>query len=162
MTMPVDIVTITVTGTYLTAGGAAAGGSVMFTPTWALSDATGHAILTGLPVTANLVNGSFSVALPVTDNANLFPHGWAYTVQVSVPGSSQVFTTYIPSSYGTTVDMTALTPAGTVTLPTTYVASVNGQSGNVTVTAINGVTVTNTPITGQTLKATSATTASWQ
>jgi len=163
--LPGGITTITVTGSYLDALGSPAQGVVMFTPGSALTDPSGKVILAGTPVQARLSAGAFSVVLPCTDSAVLSPSPFYYTVTEAVAGVAQApFTISLPSSLGSTVDMSALTPAPVLPAPLSglYVISVDGQSGAVKVTQVSGVTVTGTPVAGQVLKATSATTASWQ
>src|SRR5262249_31225706 len=91
MAIPPALTTITVTGTYMSASGTALNGSVMFTPTWTLYDKSDQVIFGDVPVVATVAGGTFSVVLPTTDNAHLYPAGWAYQVQVSVPGSIQLF-----------------------------------------------------------------------
>lgn len=115
MALPEDLTTITVTGTYLNALGTALSGSVSFTPTAAVMDAAGEAVISELPVTATLTAGSFSIVLPCTDNTGLVPLGWLYTAVIAVPGAQQSFPCYLPSAFGPTVDITALAPVtGTV------------------------------------------------
>jgi hypothetical protein len=164
MTLPVDLTTITVTGTYLTASGTPLGGTVLFAPSVPLTDRTGRTVLSVNPIVAEVSEstGTFSVVLPVTNNATLLPAGWAYSVQVSVPGAAAAFNCYLPSSWGASVDITQLGPVPVIpTQPGLYVVSVNGQSGAVTVTQVGGVTITGTPSAGQKLTATSATSATW-
>jgi hypothetical protein len=106
------LTTISVTGTYVDASGTAQQGSVSFTPTATVMDASGKAALTMTAVVAILnSSGSFSVTLPCTDNPALpTPAAWGYTVAVNVPGAQQTFTTSLPSAFGSTVDITALAP----------------------------------------------------
>jgi hypothetical protein len=62
----------------------------------------------------------------------LFPQGWTWTVGIAVPGAVQTFTTYLPHTLGSTVDLSALNPVGGIPSPSgTYVISVNGLSGSV-------------------------------
>jgi hypothetical protein len=165
MALPEGLTTITVTGTFLTAAGEPLGGTVLFAPTVPLTDRTGQVVLSVNPVVAEVsdTTGEFSVVLPTTDNTALLPAGWAYSVQVGVPGATTAFDAYLPSSWGESVDITDLGPVPVIpTQPGLYVISVNGQSGAITVTQVSGVTVTGTPTAGQRLTATSSTSATWQ
>ena len=111
MALPVGLTTIAVTGTYEDASGAAQAGSVSFTPTSTVVDATGKVVLTQTAVMAVLdSSGSFTLTLPCTDNAGLTPLGWGYVLTVSVPGASgSLDPIYLPHALGSTVDISALT-----------------------------------------------------
>ena len=86
MTWPNDVLTRTVTGTYLTALGQAAKGRVTFTPSTRVVDEE-DAVVIEDPITAPLdANGSFEVELPATDNKLLSPQEWAYSVNVRLHG----------------------------------------------------------------------------
>ena len=111
MALPGGLTTIIVTGQYENALGTAQAGSVSFTPTSTVVDATGKVVLTQTAVTAYLDStGSFSLTLPTTDNSGLVPLGWGYVLNVSVPGASgSLDPVYLPSALGSTVDVSALT-----------------------------------------------------
>lgn len=134
MPLPGGLTSITVTGTFADSSGAPLGGTVTFWPSAEITDATGHVIIGMTPVTA-VVSGStgqFSQVLTATDNAGLLPAGWTYKISVAVPGAQQVFNAPIPSSYGSTVDISVLGPVQPLpSLTGPFVVSVNGQSGQV-------------------------------
>jgi len=111
MPLPSNIVTITVTGTYQDFYGNALSGMVSFTPTSTeLMDVAAPAFLDAEPVVATLdVNGHFSVVLPCTDNANLAPAGWAYTVVEQVHGT-RTYQVNLPHTLGSSVDLAAVAP----------------------------------------------------
>jgi hypothetical protein len=118
MPLPVGLTTIIVTGDFTDASGAAQAGTVSFTPTSAVTDAAGKAILTQTAVTAVLSAGAFSVTLPCTDNAGLTPLNWAYSMVVAVGGAAQTVTpVYLPHALGATVDISALSPGPIVSPP---------------------------------------------
>jgi len=146
VSLPVGLTTITVTGTYLTAAGTPLGGTVLFAPSVPLTDMTGQAVLSANPIVAAVSHstGQFSVVLPCTDNADLLPAGWAYSVQVNVPGAAIAFDAYLPSSWGSTVDISRLGPVPLIPAqPGLYVISVNGVSGAVSLPSEQGfVTLT--------------------
>jgi len=155
MSLPGDLTTITVTGKYLDGAGNPQSGAVTFTPSNELSDLSGKTVLAQVPIVSALGTlGTFSQpGLACTDNANLRPSGWWWVIGVAVPGAQQTFSVFLPSSFGATVDITAVSPE--VSLPTAqvsgptsapivfaqqagglsvpFVSSVNGQSGVVTV-----------------------------
>lgn len=105
MTWPNDVTVRTVTGTYLTAAGAAAKGRVTFTPTSRIVDED-DAVIIEDTLTANLnANGFFSIVLPVTDNPLLTPKNWAYKVSVRLYGvKPRSFTAFLPYGDGSSVD----------------------------------------------------------
>ena len=122
---------------------------MLVTPTSTVVDSAGKLVLAATAITAQLSTaGTFSISgLVTTDNAGLSPPGWAYSVNIAVPGAAQVFYAYLPSGYGASVDVSQLIPAQAVP--------------NVPNGMIAGVTVSGYPSAGQTIKATSATTAIW-
>ena len=101
-----DVVTRTVTGTYLSALGNAAKGRVTFTPTTRVVDAN-DAVIVEDTLTATLdTTGSFEIDLPTTDNPLLSPTGWAYEVNVRIYGvKPQKFYVTLPYGDGTPVDI---------------------------------------------------------
>jgi hypothetical protein len=138
--LPGDITTITVTGSFETTLGVPATGNVLFTPFSTLTDTFGEVILTEAPAVAALAGGAFSIVLPCTDNENIRPTPFEYLVQVAVPYATQdPFAVAIPSTLGSTVDLSALYPIPTPARPVNglYVISVNGQSGSAQVAPYN-------------------------
>lgn len=123
VSIPGNLATITVTGSYVNADGSPAAGNVRFTPTSAIIDASGAVIIPATAITATLGNGSFSVTLPCTDNGNLAPSAWGYVVHVNVngiTGTQSQFTVMLPHTLGAVVDISALTPAAnTFPVPST-------------------------------------------
>ena len=113
MAFPGNIVTITVTGTFLTPAGAPATGTVTFDPgAVTLVDPAGHAILAS-PVTVALNgSGQIAVVLPCTDDPVLSGVPFTYSVGVALGG--QPASAYpgksMPRSLGASVDLSALLP----------------------------------------------------
>lgn len=116
-----NLTVITVTGTYTNPDGTGATGAVSFTPSSAVVDGTGKVIIPAHPVIVTLTSsGTLSTVLACTDNAGLSPAGWGWVISVSVSGVSGVssrFAVLLPSSLGTTVDISALAPVPSVTPP---------------------------------------------
>jgi hypothetical protein len=113
--------TIIVTGKYINfISGAGENGSVQFIPNLpSLSDATDHQFLTIPPFVAVLPGtqggtpnssgpGTFSMTLPCTDNDELHPGGFTYTIIEKVSNMANRITkgVLIPSTLGSTVDLT--------------------------------------------------------
>jgi hypothetical protein len=152
--LPGDLTTITLTGTFTDGAGNAQSGSVLLTPSNPVTDQAGKTIIAQIPVTASLSSGSFSLpGLVCTNNVNLLPQGWWWVVQVAVAGGESTFAAYLPSTLGSSADISQISPE--VALPTTqttgpssapvtyaqqagglsvpFVSSVNGFSGSVTI-----------------------------
>jgi hypothetical protein len=106
VTWPNDVVTRTVTATYLTGAGSPAKGRVTFTPTARILDDQ-DAVVIEDTITATLdINGSFSIALPTTDNLLLSPQGWAYQVSVRLYGvKPKRFFVVLPYGDGSSVQL---------------------------------------------------------
>lgn len=115
--------TITVTGKYVNfISGIGETGSVQFIPSLpSLSDETDDQFLTIPPFVAILPgtqggspnssgSGSFSITLPCTDNDELHPQGFTYTIIEKVSNMAQRTTknVLIPSTLGATVDLTTV------------------------------------------------------
>lgn len=115
--------TITVTGKYVNfISGTGETGSVQFIPSLpSLSDEADDQFLTIPPFVAILPGtqggspntggpGSFTITLPCTDNNELHPEGFSYTIIEKVSNMAQRTTkgVLIPSTYGDTVDLTTV------------------------------------------------------
>ena len=117
--------TITLTGTYKNIlSGAGETGYIQLIPTvGALEDTTDNAVLTippqviGLPGTFGSNNqggsGMFSALIVCTDNDELIPQAFSYTIieKISNMGNRTTKGVKIPSSYGSTVDITKVLAA---------------------------------------------------
>jgi hypothetical protein len=111
MSLPGDLTTITVTGTFLTILGAAATGKVTFTPSVVpLTDSVGHVIIDGPTVATLDGSGHISVVLACTDNANLPAFTYEVAPAINGAAASRYPAKALPHSLGSTVDLTALLP----------------------------------------------------
>lgn len=114
MTLPGNLNTITLTGTYLDSTGAPETGTISFVPPPELVDIN-TAIMYSKAVTATLdMSGSFSVTLICTDNPTLLPVGWSYTVTENISGTRS-YSIYLPSSLGSSTDISGRVPLPTLT-----------------------------------------------
>jgi len=103
---PADVLTRTVTGTYLTGVGSAARGRVTFTPTTRVVDIEDSIVIEDSLTAVLNSNGSFSIDLPTTDNDALVPSNWTYEVQVRLFGvKPRKFYAYLPYGDGSSVDL---------------------------------------------------------
>lgn len=109
MTLPSNLQTITVHGTFLDSTGAPLSGSLSFAPNCELVDLNNAALYpTPLVVTLDM-SGTFSTTLICTDNPTLYPTGWSYTVTESVR-TPRSYPISLPHGLGSTVDLSALMP----------------------------------------------------
>jgi hypothetical protein len=150
MALPGNLTTVEVTGRYIDASGAAVRGSVTFTLDTPLLDAGASTYIIETDYTVALdATGSFAVNLPATNDVDVTPTGWTWTLTPNFDGADPI-TFALPTNL-TSVDITTLSPA----LPNpsqTYsyvlvsavgapngVASLN-SSGKVPASQIDGIT----------------------
>jgi hypothetical protein len=157
MALPGNVTTLVVRGTYLTPEGQPSTGSVTFTPSRWLNNSGADIAIPNSTVTATLgTAGEFELTLPVTDDLDLQPANWFYTVTELVDGVSQSYDLLLPGTAGAggTVYLADLAPA--VELGPEY-ASIQGPQGlaaTVTVGTVGSTafpgpgTVTNSGTTG--------------
>jgi len=102
MALPANTTTVVVRGTFLTPEGNPSTGTVTFTPSaWLLNSGANIAIPnSGVSKTLGTA-GDFSVTLPITDDPDLSPSGFVYTVAEVVDGVSQSYNISIPGTVAT-------------------------------------------------------------
>lgn len=112
MPLPVNLTTITVTGTYLDLTGDPIAGQVKFTPRAVLKNVTSNVILINSTITVTLdANGSFSQALVATDDSDAAPINFTYRVEEAFVGG-RTFDMLLPSAtVGGTIDLADVAPA---------------------------------------------------
>lgn len=129
MPLPVGLTTIIVTGSFPSGGVGTSplSGTVTFTPSTDLTDAAGHVIIRAAPVEASLdYTGGISVQLVCTDNADLSPTGWTWTVAERIVGLGvRSYSVLLPASDGPTIDLAALVHVTPVTPPSGALLAVN-------------------------------------
>jgi hypothetical protein len=118
MAMPANVTTVVVLGTFLTPEGIPSTGTVSFTPSsWLLNSGANIAIPNSTVTKSLGTAGDFTVTLPITDDTDLNPEGWVYSVSEVVDGVSQSYNIAIPGTVasGGTVylaDLAPVAPAG--------------------------------------------------
>lgn len=111
MSLPPDVKTITVTGTYKNViSGAGESGYVEFIPNIkSVNSTTNDLILTAPPFIAKLAVGTgfFTILLPTTDNDDFYPQAFSYTIneRVSNMGNRSTKGVKINSSLGLTASL---------------------------------------------------------
>jgi hypothetical protein len=110
--LPAGLTTVTVTGTYLDAEGTPLTGQVAFDISSPLKDVNHKVVLPQTTIRRYLdATGAFSVVLPVTDDIDLSPTGWYYTITERIDRSSvRSFHFLLPASLAPDIDVSELTP----------------------------------------------------
>jgi len=140
MPLPGNVSTLVVIGTFLTPEGNPSTGTITFTPSRWLTNSGANVALPNSGVTKTLgTAGNFTVTLPVTDDGDLQPANWYYTVSEVVDGVSQSYSLLLPGTAGSggTVYLADLAPAGE--LGPEY-ASLRGPAGEAATLAIGTTT----------------------
>jgi hypothetical protein len=107
MALPSNITLVTITGQYLDFRGTAINGQVKIYPSKVLIDALADRIIIPATITKDLVNGSFSVTVPVTNDPDVNPLNFFYYFEEAFIGG-ETYIIQLPSSLGSTVDISAL------------------------------------------------------
>lgn len=136
MALTVDLETVTLTGTYVDIVGDPIVGSVTFTPQTIIKDTDQNQIIVNNVITEVLdANGSFSVVLPVTDDSDVVPIPFAYTVEEVFSGG-RTFVITLPGGGGA-VDIADLSPAVSTAEAANYVTSAQYNAINARLTTAN-------------------------
>lgn len=111
MPLPGNLTTVTVTGKYLDASGAPVRGSVTFSLDTPLLDAGASTYIIETDYTVALDSqGAFAVALPATNDPDVTPTGWTWTLTPNFDGADPL-TFALPTNLGPSIDLTVLAPA---------------------------------------------------
>lgn len=111
MVLPADLSTVEVYGTFVDPRGTGLSDCVItFTPTQRLESVATHTAVIPSPITATLNgDGYLSVYLPVTDDPDITPAGWAWEVHERFGRYDRVYTMLAPA--GDPIDLTNVAPA---------------------------------------------------
>lgn len=111
MALPSNLTTVEVTGRFVDQVGAAVRGSVTFDLDTYLLDAGESVVITDSSVTVTLdATGSFAVDLATTNDPDVTPNGWTWTLTPNFDGFAPL-TFALPANLGPSVDITVLSPA---------------------------------------------------
>lgn len=114
MALPLNLSTITVTGKYVNFLGTPIAGQVKFITSVMLINADADTHIVPTSVTATLdANGEFSVVLPISDDPDIDPALFTYTVEEAFSGGRTYLVTLL-GSLTPSVDITDLRPLDTV------------------------------------------------
>lgn len=95
MALPDSVATATVEATFLDAAGNPRSGTVRFSPTTRVT--VGSTGITIDPVTEELTDGRLSVTVAATDDPDLDPSGWAYSIVINVGSDRHAITAFLPA-----------------------------------------------------------------
>jgi hypothetical protein len=123
MALPGNLTTITLTGNYKDFTGAPIAGQVQITLSEVLLNAAANRIIIPSTITSVLdANGSFSLTVPVSNDADISPAAFDYTFEEAFIGGG-TYTITLLTSLGASVDITDLRPAD---VPPTFTQPVSG------------------------------------
>jgi hypothetical protein len=148
MAIPANVTTLVVLGTFLTPEGNPSTGTITFTPSKWLTNAGADVAIPNSSVTKTLgTAGDFSVTLPTTDDADLQPANWFYTVSEVIDGVSQSYALLLPGTAGTggTVYLADLAPAAELGPEYASLRGPAGEAATVTVGTVTAGTAGGTP-----------------
>lgn len=157
MPLPNDFNTVTVYGSYVGVDGVAASGTITFTARYRLrSAATKIVILPGAVVATLDINGSFTTELPATDDPDIAPDGWAWSVTERFGSYTRTYLMLAP--LGGSIDLTNVQPAEPpVPAPVNSIITVVGKGANsegdvpIVLNDLSDTVIT-TPASGQVLR----------
>jgi hypothetical protein len=112
MALPASLSTATVIGTYVDLSGNPVRGSISFTPQTILKDVTLNVIVIPVIIVKEFdANGSFTITLPCTDDTDVLPQPFIYTLEENF-GGGRTFSIALPLSVAnTTLNLADLLPA---------------------------------------------------
>jgi len=109
--LPTNLTTVEVTGRYIDHNGSPVRGSVTFDTDYFVLDAGESVVVIEAPITVNLdATGSFAVDLIATDDTDMTPTGWTWTMTPNFLGAFPL-TFALPASLAPSTDITVLSPA---------------------------------------------------
>jgi hypothetical protein len=112
MPLPSDFDTVTVTGRYIDLAGNALAGTVTFTSSTTVVDASVPVTIVPVPIVATLdSNGAFSIALPATDDPDIAPNGYTYKVEERFGGKLlRTYSIQVPYDTVGNIDLSTVAP----------------------------------------------------
>jgi hypothetical protein len=127
MALGPNLTTVTVTGSYVDFEGTAIEGQIRFSIAEVLRNGTDDQMVAPSSVVVPLSSGSFSVALPATNDPDVVPNPFVYTVEESFP-NGRTYEISIPYTTSGSLDLADISPDPT--LDESYVAAVDQTSWN--------------------------------
>jgi len=125
MALASSLTTITITGNYVDYEGSAIQGQVRFTLGDVLRNGTDDQMVAPSSIVVPLSAGAFSVTIPATNDPDIVPNPFTYTVEESFPGG-RTYTISVPYNTVGSLDLADLSP--TPTLSENYVQAIDETS----------------------------------
>lgn len=113
MALATSLTTVTVTGNYVDYEGNAIAGQIRFTLGDVLRNGTDDQMIAPSSIVVPLSAGAFSVTLPATNDPDIVPNPFTYTVEESFPGGRS-YTISIPYNTVGSLDLADLSPIPTI------------------------------------------------
>lgn len=112
MALPADLDLIPVRGKYVRLDGTPVTGNVSFATTNVLTDAASLTTVVPATLTATLdAGGAFTINLPASNDPDVTPTGWTYTVTENFAGGRSPYAITVPvAAKGTGVDLATVAP----------------------------------------------------
>lgn len=118
MALAPSLTTVTITGSYVNYEGTAIEGQIRFSIAEVMRNGTDDQMIAPSSVVVPLVNGSFSVTVPATNDPDIVPNPFVYTVEESFSGGRS-YEISIPYDTVGSLDLADISPDPTI--DTTYV-----------------------------------------
>ena len=134
MALGVNLTTVTITGSYVDFEGTPIEGQIRFSIAEVLRNGTDDQMVAPSSVVVPLSSGSFSVTLPATNDPDVIPNPFVYSVEESFPNGRSYEIT-IPYTTSGSLDLADISPAAT--LDTTYVQLIDQNTWNTLETNID-------------------------
>lgn len=110
MPLPIDYNTVTITGKYVYLNGTPVTGSIKFAGKVVATSVATNTIIVPTEILTELdENGSFSVPVPATDDPDINPNGWTYTITEQFTGG-RTYDIDVPVA-ATVIDISTVAPA---------------------------------------------------
>jgi hypothetical protein len=125
MALASSLTTVTITGNYVDYEGSAIQGQVRFTLGDVLRNGTDDQMVAPSSIVVPLSAGAFSVTIPATNDPDIVPNPFTYTVEESFPGG-RTYTISVPYNTVGSLDLADLSP--TPTLSENFVQAIDETS----------------------------------
>lgn len=125
MALASSLTTVTITGNYVDYEGSAIQGQVRFTLGDVLRNGTDDQMVAPSSIVVPLSAGAFSVTIPATNDPDIVPNPFTYTVEESFPGG-RTYTISVPYDTAGSLDLADLSP--TPTLSENFVQAIDDTS----------------------------------
>lgn len=125
MALAPSLSTVSITGNYVDYEGVAIQGQVRFTLGDVLRNGTDDQMVAPSSIVVPLSAGAFSVTLPATNDPDIVPNPFTYTVEESFPGG-RTYTISVPYNTVGSLDLADLSP--TPTLSENFVQAIDETS----------------------------------